>query len=134
MPIAELYRRQVGLLVRVIPLVAAEACFALKGGTAINLFVRDMPRLSADIDLTYLPVAGRAASLKGALCRYPLCLPRPRTCVNIRAPDTESDKSRRDNELKVELMTLESLSVPCCTQRAAGTHRASPLRKETLWN
>src|SRR5260370_36664383 len=55
-----------------------------------------------------------------------LCLPRPRTCVNIRAPDTESDKSRGDNELKVELMTLESLSVPCCTQRAAGTHRASP--------
>jgi predicted nucleotidyltransferase component of viral defense system len=28
----------------------------LKGGTAINLFVRDMPRLSVDIDLTYLPV------------------------------------------------------------------------------
>jgi predicted nucleotidyltransferase component of viral defense system len=33
--------------------VAAETCFALKGGTAINLFVRDMPRLSVDIDLTY---------------------------------------------------------------------------------
>jgi hypothetical protein len=64
MPMAELYRRQVGFLVRVIPLVAAESCFALKGGTAINLFVRDMPRLSVDIDLTYLPVAGRAASLK----------------------------------------------------------------------
>lgn len=37
MPMAELYHRQVGLLVKVIPLVAAEACFALKGGTAINL-------------------------------------------------------------------------------------------------
>ena len=36
--------------------VAAETCFPLKGGTAINLFVRDMPRLSVDIDLTYLPV------------------------------------------------------------------------------
>src|SRR5690606_22679459 len=36
---------------------------ALKGGTAINLFVRDMPRLSVDIDLTYLPVENRAASL-----------------------------------------------------------------------
>ncbi len=111
MPIAELYRRQVGLLVRVIPLVAAEACFALKGGTAINLFVRDMPRLSADIDLTYLPVAGRAASLKGALCRYPLCLPRPRTSVDIRAPDTESDKPRRDNELTDMTLTTYVLYV-----------------------
>jgi hypothetical protein len=63
MPAAELYRRQVALLIRAIPLVAAERCFALKGGTAINLFVRDMPRLSVDIDLTYLPVADRAASL-----------------------------------------------------------------------
>ena len=111
MPIAELYRRQVGLLVRVIPLVAAEACFALKGGTAIKLFVRDRPRLSADIDLTYLPVAGRAASLKGALCRYPLCLPRPRTSVDIRAPDTESDKPRRDNELTDMTLTTYVLYV-----------------------
>ncbi|HEY4783780.1 MAG TPA: nucleotidyl transferase AbiEii/AbiGii toxin family protein, partial [Chthoniobacterales bacterium] len=85
--------------------------FALKGGTAINLFVRDMPRLSADIDLTYLPVAGRAASLKGALCRYPLCLPRPRTSVDIRAPDTESDKPRRDNELTDMTLTTYVLYV-----------------------
>jgi hypothetical protein len=34
------------------------------GGTAINLFVRDMPRLSEDIDLTYLPIADRVASLR----------------------------------------------------------------------
>ena len=43
-------------MLKTIPHVAAETCFALKGGTAINLFVRDMPRLSVDIDLTYLPV------------------------------------------------------------------------------
>src|SRR5882672_10249492 len=58
----DMYRRQVSLLVRVLPHVAAEDCFALKGGTAINLFVRDMPRLSVDIDLTYLPVQPRAES------------------------------------------------------------------------
>jgi hypothetical protein len=40
------------LLVEVLPVVAGEPCFALKGGTAINLFVRDLPRLSVDIDLT----------------------------------------------------------------------------------
>lgn len=42
-----------------------EADFALKGGTAINFFVRDMPRLSVDIDLTYLPVNERDAALAG---------------------------------------------------------------------
>jgi len=49
------YFEQAVLMLRVIPHVTAESCFALKGGTAINLFVRDMPRLSVDIDLTYLP-------------------------------------------------------------------------------
>lgn len=50
------YFGQVVLMLRAIPHVTAESCFALKGGTAINLFVRDMPRLSVDIDLAYLPV------------------------------------------------------------------------------
>lgn len=63
MPLAEEYRRQAALLIRVIPFVAEEVCFALKGGTAINLFVRNMPRLSVDIDLTYLPVEDRKTSL-----------------------------------------------------------------------
>ena len=46
MPADEQYRRQVDLLIRTLPLVAQEKCFALKGGTAINLFVRNLPRLS----------------------------------------------------------------------------------------
>jgi predicted nucleotidyltransferase component of viral defense system len=48
-----------------LPYVATEACFALKGGTAINLFVRDLPRPSVDIDLVYLPIEDREASLLG---------------------------------------------------------------------
>jgi predicted nucleotidyltransferase component of viral defense system len=63
MAFAEIYRRQVALLIRILPLVAEEKAFALKGGTAINLFIRDMPRLSVDIDLTFLPVQPRAESL-----------------------------------------------------------------------
>lgn len=59
----ERYEQQVQLLVQVLPAVAEEKCFALKGGTAINLFYRDMPRLSVDIDLVYLPVKDRAESL-----------------------------------------------------------------------
>ncbi len=57
------FYRRVTLLVELLPLVARESCFALKGGTAINLFVRDLPRLSVDIDLTYLPIKGRDESL-----------------------------------------------------------------------
>jgi len=59
----ELYAAQVSLLVRLLPFIAPEEVFALKGGTAINLFYRDMPRLSVDIDLAYLPVRERAESL-----------------------------------------------------------------------
>lgn len=51
-------------MLRVLPHVAGEPCFALKGGTAINFFVRDMPRLSVDIDLTYIPVEPRRQSLE----------------------------------------------------------------------
>ena len=40
------YKKQVKLLLDVLPEVAKESCFALHGGTAINLFVRDLPRLS----------------------------------------------------------------------------------------
>lgn len=56
------YVAQVRLLVDVLPDVAAEWGFALKGGTAINLFHRDMPRLSVDIDLTWLPIGYRLAT------------------------------------------------------------------------
>lgn len=62
---SEIFEAQVALLVRVLPQVATENCFALKGGTAINLFVRDLPRLSVDIDLVYLPVEDREPSLIG---------------------------------------------------------------------
>jgi predicted nucleotidyltransferase component of viral defense system len=61
----EQYMRQVELLVRTLPYIARQDSFALKGGTAINLFYRDMPRLSVDIDLTYLPIENRDTTLKG---------------------------------------------------------------------
>lgn len=57
------YAKQVQLLVRVLPLVDTEKCFALKGGTAINLFYRSLPRLSVDIDLLYIPMDDREKAL-----------------------------------------------------------------------
>jgi len=74
----------VELLLALIPLVDRERCFALKGGSAINLFVRDLPRLSVDLDLTFVPVAvdrrpakisalfqaGRAGMVIDTIARY----------------------------------------------------------------
>ena len=57
------YYQQVQLLLQVLPYVAQHDCFALKGGTAINLFFRNMPRLSVDIDLVFLPLTGREEAL-----------------------------------------------------------------------
>ncbi len=54
---------QARLATRMLRLVAEEPAFALKGGTAINLFYRNLPRLSVDLDLVYLPVEERAPSL-----------------------------------------------------------------------
>ena len=57
------YINQADLLLQVIPHIAKEKTLALKGGTAINLFLREMPRLSVDIDLTYLPFENRETAL-----------------------------------------------------------------------
>ena len=57
------YLRQAELVVRCIPAIAAEPCFAIKGGTAINLFELNLPRLSVDIDLTFLPLTDRATAI-----------------------------------------------------------------------
>ncbi|MCP4110925.1 MAG: nucleotidyl transferase AbiEii/AbiGii toxin family protein [Desulfobacteraceae bacterium] len=59
-----IYYRQTRLLLKLLPLVGTEKVFALKGGTAINFFIRDLPRLSVDIDLAYIPVSDRNEALK----------------------------------------------------------------------
>lgn len=79
--------KQADLLVQVIPFVVAEACFALKGGTGINFFVRNFPRLSVDIDLVYLPVEDRSTTLRGihaALGRIAAKIRRAMPTVQVR--------------------------------------------------
>lgn len=58
-----IYAQKVELLLRLIPIVMGEEVFAIHGGSAINLFLKDLPRYSVDIDLTYLPLADRSTSL-----------------------------------------------------------------------
>ena len=68
MPIDAQYQRQVQLLMQVPPRVAEEECVALKGGTAINFFMRGLPRLSVGIDLTFLPLHARAGAGRDQCC------------------------------------------------------------------
>ena len=60
---SSVYAQKVELLLRLIPIVMEEEVFAIHGGTAINLFLKDLPRYSVDIDLTYIPLANRQTSL-----------------------------------------------------------------------
>ena len=104
------YRNQVRLLLDVLPPLAAEDCFAIHGGSAINLFVRDMPRLSVDIDLTYLPIEDResslaniAAALRAVQTRIQTTLPGVRVTLN---PDQSKLLcSRPDAQIKIEVNT-----------------------------
>ena len=59
----EVYKEKVKLLLQLMPFVMQEQVFAVHGGSAINLFVKDMPRYSVDIDLTYIPLADREESI-----------------------------------------------------------------------
>ncbi len=57
------FKKQVGFLLDILPIALSDERLALKGGTAINLFANNMPRLSVDIDLTYLPIEDRSTTL-----------------------------------------------------------------------
>ncbi|NLD36719.1 MAG: nucleotidyl transferase AbiEii/AbiGii toxin family protein [Desulfatiglans sp.] len=59
-----IFLKQAELLLRVLPLIEKEDVFALKGGTAINFFYQNMPRISVDIDLAYIPINDRDTALK----------------------------------------------------------------------
>ena len=62
----QVYLDSARLLTRVAPLVLTDGTFALRGGTAINLFMRDMPRISVDLDLVF---PDHTLSREGALRR-----------------------------------------------------------------
>lgn len=54
------FERQVELLIKVLDTVLDNPLFVLKGGTAINFFHSNLPRLSVDIDLTYIKINSRS--------------------------------------------------------------------------
>jgi hypothetical protein len=96
------YTDRVKLLVEVLPTLAKEPRFALKGGTAINLFEHDLPRLSVDIDLTWLPVQEFAidiAQITEALERLADLLRAPP--LRLQVQTSSSDRGASINRLIV---------------------------------
>jgi predicted nucleotidyltransferase component of viral defense system len=91
------YYQQVALLIRMLPVVATESVFALKGGTAINLFIRDFPRLSVDIDLAYLPLEPREEALTNAKS----ALRRIAENINTQPDLTATFQDNREDELRI---------------------------------
>lgn len=111
MMLSPIYREQVDLLLRILPFVAGETCFALKGGTAINLFLRDLPRLSVDIDLVYLPLDERDtafANIGKALERIRESLTQALSGIQVRmdAPAGKLLCSLGRVQVKVEVNTV----------------------------
>ena len=92
------YHEQVQLLVSLLPYLNDEPCFALKGGTAINLFVQPFPRLSVDIDLAYLPLEPRDEALHR--CRQALLRLAHAIGAQMHGVQAELQGNRRD-ELRI---------------------------------
>ncbi|KNC90308.1 nucleotidyl transferase AbiEii/AbiGii toxin family protein [Trabulsiella odontotermitis] len=127
MDLRDSYARQVRLLMTALPHVAQESCFALKGGTAINLFVQDFPRLSVDIDLTYTSFVDRhtdLAAINDALRRITDSLNNRPGISAIRQKNKADEKriivNTTDAQIKIEVspvwrgLLLPPAEIPVC--------------------
>ena len=100
------YKNQVKLLIDVLPYVAKEECFALKGGTAINLFYNNLPRLSVDIDLTYIGFESRdiaCANINNALKRIADDLNAKGYIANVQGNDIEKKIICSNQHAKIKI-------------------------------
>ncbi|MEI7668611.1 MAG: nucleotidyl transferase AbiEii/AbiGii toxin family protein, partial [Pseudomonadota bacterium] len=132
--IAQLYRSQVELLLDILPYVQKENCFALKGGTAINLFIWEMPRLSVDIDLTYLTFDDRNLALMGiseAILRIKDSIVKNLPSVQVEATGitaSHKDKlicNRNGTKIKIEVNTTMrgSINPPILKQMVSAVRK-----------
>jgi predicted nucleotidyltransferase component of viral defense system len=94
----QIYLDTARLLIQAAPLVFADDTFALKGGTAINLFIRDMPRLSVDLDLVF---RDHGLTRDRALARISVALHRSAERLNARGLQTRMHASADAVEAKL---------------------------------
>lgn len=107
----KVYADTVRLLLAAVPEVFANDIFAMKGGTAMNLFVHDMPRLSVDIDVVYTPwqppreqaLTAIAGEIDAAAARLAKRGMRARKVASKDLGETRLLIERDDNQVKVEV-------------------------------
>lgn len=98
---------QAQLLIRCLPSIAEESCFAMKGGTAINMFIRPMPRLSVDVDLTYIPIEDRETSLRNISA----ALERIAIKIQKTIPNSKVQKSQRNEQIIKLVVSVANAAV-----------------------
>lgn len=91
------YKDQVKLLLTVLPVIGKEENLAMHGGTAINLFVREMPRISVDVDLTYLLIEDRKTTLDNIAA----ALERIKARIEILDPEIKVDHKTVESRLLI---------------------------------
>ena len=100
----QIYVQTVNLLLDVVPAVFKAPCFAMKGGTAINLFVQDMPRLSVDVDVVF---CDHTVDREEAMRQISRELSRIRTEILSMGFEAESRKSKEEDEVKIIVSSAE---------------------------
>ncbi len=111
MLISECYRNSLDLLIRCLPAINQVPNFALRGGTAINLFYRNLSRVSVDIDLTYLPITDRKTALNSIHCGMIDIAEKIRQAIpqsHIQLPDgtIKLQVSLLNSQIKIETNTI----------------------------
>jgi len=113
-----IYFLQTKLLTNLLPFIAEDPNFSLKGGTAINLFLRDLPRFSVDIDLTYLPIQDRSETLNSISASLEKLAERIRcTLTEVTVHTRHSFKSTFTNKLSVDYKGANVIIEPNFTIR-----------------
>ncbi len=126
---------------RMLPHVAKRTKFALKGGTAINFFWRDLPRLSVDIDLVYLPRTPRKQALpaiRQELREMKQAMETSIPGLSVQTADISKKDSLRlwltldDRPTKIDPIKIELSPVMRGTVRPAETRRVTPSVEDTF--
>ena len=129
------YLETARLLIQVAPLVFVDDQFGLKGGTAINLFLRDMPRLSVDLDLVF---TDHAVGRKEAIARINAAVRDAADRLRARRFEVFVPEAGGDGETKLMVRSgAAEVKVEINTVMRGTVHRVrranlTPLARDTL--
>jgi predicted nucleotidyltransferase component of viral defense system len=129
------YLETARLLIQVAPLVFVDDQFGLKGGTAINLFLRDMPRLSVDLDLVF---TDHAVGRKEAIARINAAVRDAADRLRARRFEVYVPEAGGDGETKLMVRSgAAEVKVEINTVMRGTVHRVrranlTPLARDTL--